>query len=341
MTSPDGFVPEFNTGWGDLSDMAEEFVRDGLLGILFSGFENVVQAIFGTVNDDYVRQLPTITDHTQSITEIRAELEAATIFGNARVFTSNATYYATPGTIEALVIAIGAGGGGASGRWDLLPSQQWGGAGGGGGGETHFTIPGNLLFDSNGDSKAIPIVVGAAGVGAAATNSPGHGGGHTSISGVIAGGGNGGAAATFNGGGAGGIGVIRGGDGGSATDGDYGPSTRGGDSIASFGELYGGGGGGGAGASGWVGESPWRPGGAGGVAPGGQSSGASGSEPADIVATGGGGGAGRAGFSAGSAGSGAYPGGGGGGGGCGSNSGNWSAGGSGGDGIVFVIERAA
>ena len=337
----DSIYNQVNDSFGDVN-LFGAILRNLLSTVLgfFSGFATVIDAIFGTVNDTYIRDLPIITDHSRSITEIREELAAATIHGNARVFTSNHTYYASPGTIEAFVIYIGAGGGGASGKWDLiLATNRRGGCGGGGGGETHFLIPGTLLFDSNGDPKPIDIRIGEGGKGAVNTDSPGNGGGNTSIAGVIAGGGDGGArGTTTNGGGKGGIGVIRGGDGGSAVTTDNGTSTPGRDSLSTFGELYGGGGGGGAGVTGWAGgTNPVRPGGSGGVSPGGQLPGQNGTPPSPIVVTGGGGGSGgndRGG-------DGAYPGGGGGGGGYGTSESNWGAGGNGADGIAYIIERRA
>lgn len=301
------------------------------IGVVMGGFASVVDAIFGTVNNDYVSDLEIINDHSQTIGQMRAELDQLTIHGAARVLTGDGYFYATPGTVKADVIMIAAGAGGGSGRWDLLPGNQVGGSGGGGGGEVHFTIHGAALFNPDGTPKPIQYACGMGGGGATANGGHGTGGGNTSFDSITAYGGQGGQWA--GGGGAGGYGIVIGGS--AAPDHDI--ALR--DSLSNFG-LYGGGGAGGRGASSSVGAE----GGRGGLNPGGSGgSGGPGGDaplPSSLAPTGGGGGGGGANGQRG--GNGAAPGGGGGGGGRGAagGAGTVGLGGHGANGTIYVIERS-
>ncbi|WP_280317311.1 glycine-rich domain-containing protein [Nocardia wallacei] len=327
---------ESNTHWPDLPGMLINIILalvGGAIAAILGGFANVIDAIFGTVNDDYVRDLPTITDHSNSITELQEVINQLILQGNALVFTSNNTYTPSPGIVSIDLIEIGAGAGGAAGRWDVLGANRRAGGGGGGGGEVHTPIQASLLpTDGSGNFLPIPITIGAGGAGGASDAAPGGGGGNTSFGPYIpAGGGNGGIATNTlgAGGGLGGAGMIIGGKGA-----DVGVQNNGGNSISQF-TLNGGGGGGGAGLLETASGVPSF-GGNGGISPGG-APGQPGQPPSDVVATGGGGGGGSLTVTS-SGGAGAFPGGGGGGGG-GSIGGPRGLGGNGGNGILFIVER--
>lgn len=184
------------------------------IGAILGGFGTVLEAIFGTVNDDYVAQLPIITDHTQQLEDLQEQFNQLILQGNAIVFVDADVYVPSPGILSIDVILIGAGAGGGSGRWDLLADSRSGGGGGGGGGEVHVTIPANLLpTDGTGNFVGIPIGIGAGGAGGQGSASPGHGGGNTTFGTgsylIAAGGGNGGASLGTNAGSPGGAGRCR------------------------------------------------------------------------------------------------------------------------------------
>ncbi|BDB62344.1 hypothetical protein RDE2_41380 [Rhodococcus sp. RDE2] len=355
MTSPDGFVPGGpNTGWGDMSEMAEEFVEHGLLGwilgliggaitAILGGFASVIDAIFGTVNDDYVRDLPVINDHSRSIEELREAYDQLVLQGLAIVFESNNTYYPSEDVISLDVIILGAGGGGGAGRWDVLGGSRSGGGGGGGGGEVHTSINAALLErNPDGTFAGVAITIGAPGSAGVGSEVSGSGGGDTSFGTYLtAGGGNGGQGGRNGYGGLGGIGgsgMIPGGKGGNGAplEGLALPAQKGGDSTSAY-SLNGGGGGGGGGGVNTVANSPGV-GGIGGISPGGYGGAATrnGTPPSAVVATGGGGGGGAISTDL-NGGAGAYPSGGGGGG-YGSTT-LMTNGGAGGAGRLYVIER--
>lgn len=324
---------------GGLIAMILSFIAGAITAIL-GGFATVLDAISNTVNDDYVAQLPIITDHSQQLADLQDQFNQLILQGNAIVFPDADVYIPTPGILSIDVILIGAGAGGASGRWDILADQRSGGGGGGGGGEVHLNIPANLLpKDGSGNFVGIPIGIGTGGTRGVGSGSPGQGGGNTTFGTgeylISAGGGNGGAVLATNAGspgGAGGVGMVQGGAGGRGAAGNGGVSaTEGGFSTSSYDLNGGGGGGGGGGTPIWAGMS----GGSGGISKGGATN-QNGTEPSAIVATGGGGGGGASGDTF-TGGYGAYPAGGGGGGYGGVSTSN--SGGNGGHGIAYVIER--
>lgn len=317
----------------------------GAIAALLGGFASLVQAITGTVNDRYISQLPTITNHSNSITTLQEQFAQVLLQGTAIVFTSNNSYTPTPGIHSIDVIIIGAGGGGSSGSFDALNNGEQSGGGGGGGGETHTTIPANLLpTNSSGAFLPIQIIIGAGGAGAVSDQGVGTGGGNSTFgpqvggtggAWLLGGGGNGGSWGTPGPLPIGGVGMIPGGNGGV---GGYQtiPPTAPTSSVSAY-DLHGGGGGGGAGGSA---NGVGTGGGAGGISPGGAagSPGAPGTSPASIIATGaGGGGGGLSGQTSG--GTGGYPAGGGGGSACGT--GGAAAGGAGGNGICYIIEHSS
>ena len=340
---------QFSGLGGGLVGMILSFLGAALAGIL-GGFGSVLDAIFGTVDNHYIEQMPIINDHSQELADLREQFNQLILQGNAIVFVDNDTYVPTPGILSVEVILIGAGGGGSSGSYDALINGTRSGGGGAGGGETHAPIPANLLpTNPDGSFKPIQIRIGAGGNGAASDGLAGQGGGHTRFgpevgsadaAWLIGGGGQG---ATWGNPGPiaqGGVGMIPGGNGGR---GGYStiPPTAPGNSVSAF-DLHGGGGGypggGGGGSAGGNGAGVGTVGGAGGISPGGNpgNPGVTGSSPASIVATGaGGGGGGLTGSNGGGAGG--YPGGGGGGSACGVSGATF--GGKGGNGIAFVIER--
>lgn len=345
MTAPDGSIPDgslvrglFRARQLETEEQAKARLTNGALG-KWQG----AQDAFKHEGKSLDEQLQLITDHSKTIEEIREELAQLTIFGKTRTFTGNADITASPGTISWNVIMVGAGGGGASGRWDLLASGQLGGGGGSGGGGNHFTIPGSMLFHADGTPKVISIKVGYPGDGATATDSNGNPGGSSWVLDLEAGGGVGGPTADF----AyqsnwstvpGGTGMIPGGFGSLVTQAAGAPANAG--SSVSPHELHGGGGGGGRGFTTSASyPSTQGMGGQGGISPGGTTANSPGKTPSELVPTGGGGGAGGARNNGSTAGAGAFPGGGGGGGGSGNNSNSWGRGGNGGAGIVHIIER--
>jgi len=310
----------------------------GAISAILGGFATVIDAIFGTVNDDYVKHLPIIADHTQQLEDLEAAFEQLILQGSAWVFVDGETWTPTAGVLSLEVILIGAGAGGAAGRWDLVAENRYAGAGGGGGGEVHTTIPASLLpKDVDGNFLPITIGIGTGGAGGAADAAPGAGGGNTTLDvWLTAGGGTGGVPRNWNqlgsGGGPGGAGMIPGGRGA-----HVGIANNGGDSTSAY-SLNGGGGGGGAGILGDTAGASTTPsyGGIGGIWPGG-APGQPGTPPSAVVATGGGGGGGSA-TTTSSGAAGAYPAGGGGGG-AGSLAGPRGNGARGGNGIMYIIER--
>ncbi|MFF0816650.1 hypothetical protein ACFYVR_16085 [Rhodococcus sp. NPDC003318] len=83
MTSPDNFVPgSINTGWNDMGDLAEQLGSQGLIGLLFGGFANILDAIFGTVTNDYVAEMPvvmTAADEAAAAAALAAANEEANV----------------------------------------------------------------------------------------------------------------------------------------------------------------------------------------------------------------------------------------------------------------------
>lgn len=329
---------------GGLIALVLSFIGAAIAAIL-GGFATVLDAIFGSVNDDYIAGLPTITNHSNSITTLRAQFNQLILQGNAIVFDSNNTYTPSEGILSIDVILIGAGGGGSSGSYDAFTEGSRSGGGGGGGGETHANIPASLL-PKNGDGsfKPIQIVIGMGGAGASVDSNYGAGGGHskfgpevgnTGQEWLLGGGGNGGAWGAPGPIAQGGVGMIPGGNGGRGAYSNV-PPTAPTSSVSAY-DLHGGGGGGGAGGgANGIGTA----GGAGGISPGGNpgSPGNPGSSPATIIATGGGGGGGGISGTVGG-GTGAFPAGGGGGSAC--NVGGATTGGAGGNGRCYVIERSS
>ncbi|WP_280481601.1 hypothetical protein [Nocardia cyriacigeorgica] len=318
----------------------------GAISAILGGFATVLDAIFGTVTDDYIAQMPIINDHTQQLEDLTAAIEQTILQGDAWVFLDGETWTPTEGVLFLEVILIGAGAGGGGGRGDAIPANRGGGGGGGGGGEVHYkTIPANLLpKDPSGNFLPLQIGIGTGGSGGAANNGanafPGVGGGNSTIDTAIeriltAGGGQGGTGATHGGaggiGGQGGAGMVIGGNGGNGGGGTVDePSSAGTHSTSQYELNGGGGGGGGGGGNAIAGVGAGQPGGVGGISPGG-TPGLPGEAPSSVVATGGGGGGGGHYTAAGGAG--AMPAGGGGGG------GENAPGGNGGNGICFIIER--
>ncbi|PKV80925.1 hypothetical protein ATK86_5362 [Nocardia fluminea] len=319
----------------------------GVAGAILNGFGSVLDAIFGTVNNNYIAEMPIINDHSQSITEMRDAIEQMVLQGLATKFETNGYYTPPEGILSVEVIIIAAGAGGGAGRWDFVPGNRGGGAGGGGGGEVHASIPESLLPRTGGAYDPITITIGAGGSGGGSSEDPGNGGGNTSFGSFLtAGGGSGGQggrSAIQAIGGASGAGMIPGGVGGDGAAGSTGggsppPAGPAGNSVSAY-DLHGGGGGGGGGGLDYAGSGfiLGSVGGIGGIWPGG-ALGQPGTPPTDIVATGGGGGGGAI-NTQGAAG--AYPAGGGGGGwGAGNNS-STVIGGAGGDGVLFIIERSS
>lgn len=342
----DEFTSEQFSGLGGgLIAMILSFIGAAIAAVL-GGFVSIIDAIFGTVDDAYIAGMPTINDHSQSITELREVVQQLILQGMAIRYTGNGTYTPNENVVSIDLILIGAGGGGSSGSYDALIDGTRSGGGGGGGGETHVNVPASLLpTNLDGTYRAIQVIIGAGGAGALSDSGVGTGGGHTRFgpevgsgaqSWLLGGGGNGGAWGNSGPVAPGGIGMIPGGNG----DRGLGPAGAGvgaGHSTSAY-TLHGGGGGGGRGGA--QGRGGGSPGGGGGISPGGApgSPGAAGESPSDIVATGGGGGGGGASGSAGG-GNGGFPGGGGGGSSCGITGATF--GGVGGDGILYIIERMA
>ncbi|MDH6279546.1 glycine-rich domain-containing protein [Prescottella agglutinans] len=345
-------IDQFRRGSNaDLHGWAEA-ARSNFFVKILRGFGNIIDLIFGTVNNDYVKNLPIINDHSHTIEQVEAQIDMMLLQGRAIGFTTDNTWYPTRGMVSADIFAIGAGGGGGGGQWNLLGGGSPRGAGGGGGGgEIKATLLGaHMPKDANGDFLPVSVKVGLGGDGGASSEAAGVGGGNTTVGGFLAAGGGQGGQMEYNFPASGGIGMIRGGNGGRGEGGsrDFGgdaSSTKGGDSYLST-DLRGGGGGGGAGRCGYF-AIPGGTGGQGGIWAGGIGNGG-GAGPAGMPAnpattTGGGGGAGGKtyGMMFGAVGgAGGFPGGGGGGGAGGtSSSGSDLRGGRGGNGIVIIVEK--
>lgn len=354
MTTPGGSAPDgayvIGTRFG--SDENEAGIRNkikgsalsgfqgaqfNLMDVILGGFGSVLGAIANTVNDDYIADLATIQNHSQSIEELQAAYDQLILQGQSIVFESNNTYYPSPGITSIDVIIIGAGGGGGGAFRSTLYMS---GGGGGGGGEVHTNIPSSLLpKEEDGTFSGIAITIGQGGAAGPVADS-GTGGGTSKFGPYLDGGG--GEGGTYSSSGvvaAGGSGMIPGGNGGR---GGYWDSFNGTNTLGTSGptnstspyDLHGGGGGGGSGATRVAGAA--FTGGIGGISAGGAagSPGQSGKSPNAIIAAGGGGGGGGV---DGNGGAGAFPGGGGGGG--AASTGGTYAGGIGGNGRLWIIER--
>lgn len=309
-----------------------------IVSSVLGGFVDIADAIFSSVDDAYIAQLPIINDHTAQLADLTSAIDRIILQGDALVIIDNELYQPPEGLIGLDLILIGAGAGGGSGRWDLTASR-WGGGGGSGGGEVHCHIPASLLPRSGGAFLPIAITIGAGGAGGVGSENPGVGGGNTTFGvWLTAGGGVGGRSGSS----AivlpsvGGAGMIPGGSGGGLLSGTT-TMVAPGNSVSPY-DLHGGGGGGGMGGNGSAGGSAYaQQGGQGGITPGGLPS-YNGQAPSLVVATGGSGGGGAP-SDAWHGGGGGYPGGGGGGGYGGVTT--LSPGGPGADGICFLIERYA
>ncbi|MGW2666370.1 hypothetical protein ACWCW7_35905, partial [Nocardia tengchongensis] len=109
---------QFSGLGGGLIAMIISFIGGALAGIL-GGFVSVIEAIFGVVNDPYVAALPTINNHSNSITQLTAAFNQLILQGNAIVYTSNNSYTPTAGILSVDVIIIGAGAGGGGGDGEI------------------------------------------------------------------------------------------------------------------------------------------------------------------------------------------------------------------------------
>lgn len=257
------------------------------------------------------------------------------------------------------ITAIGAGAGGGSGRRGALATGRGGGGGGGAGG---IVV---LQFAAADLPPTLDVIIGAAGLGAAAITADdnnGTGGGAGGATTVSAAGvtllstltANGGGAGILSGGGAGGAGgytnfarANTGGAGGNAGAGaasaigcSFGPGAGGGGSGISAANVIG------AAGAGSVGSLVGSPAVAGVAGAGGGAAGGAGADKAQPRSTGAGGGGGVAGSPAGATlpggpgGNGGTPGGGGGGGGGSSNGVNSGAGGAGGRGECWLVSSS-
>lgn len=125
--APDGAIPDgslvrglFRARQLETEEQAKARLTNGALG-KWQGAQNAFKHDGKSLDE----QLQLITDHSKTIEEIREELAQLTIFGKTRTFTGNADITASPGTISLDVIMVGAGGGGASGKWsiDIAPAS--------------------------------------------------------------------------------------------------------------------------------------------------------------------------------------------------------------------------
>lgn len=345
MTTPGGVPPSPpDSGAADLEDLGDWF-GGGLISVLFGGFANVLEAIFGTADNSYVANLAIITNHTAQLSEMRDSIEQMTARGRAVVFETSGWYQPPEGLVTLRLGGMGAGAGGAAGAWNLVPANQRGGGGGGGGGYSEIEITAALLPKTGGVFDPIRVDIFLAGNGGTGSGGAGGGGGNVIFGANLATpyatfqGGTGGLVSTLSsgGGGTGGFGMIPGGvgGGGARDDGDTVGhlGQPGGNSYATERYIAGGGGGGGGGRNS-------QPGGFGGNsvgAAGGTSSGQAGVSPHPAMAIGGGGGAG--GTTSTPGGAGGYPSGGGGGGYAQLTAGSVTAGGKGGEAKLYVYEE--
>lgn len=244
---------------GGLLTWVMGLVGGAIAGIL-GGFASVIDAIFGTVNDNYVRDLPIITNHTAQLSEQATAIEQMTARGKAVPFSQSGWYYPPKDLVTLRLIGIGAGAGGAAGQWNLGAGGRFGGGAGGGGGYSEIEIIAALLPKTGDTFDPIRVDIYLAGNGGSGSEAPGVAGGNIIFGANLAKpyatfqGGVGGMTATNSngGGGAGGFGMVPGGTGGGGARSnlDEYPGAPGGSSFAS--ERYMGGGGGGGGGSGFI-----------------------------------------------------------------------------------------
>ncbi|MHD0301820.1 hypothetical protein [Rhodococcus erythropolis] len=329
---------------GGLLTWVMGLVGGAIAGIL-GGFASVIDAIFGTVNNTYVAELPIISNHTYQLSEIRETVESQILQGLAVTFTASGWWYPPATLVYADLIGIGGGGSGGGGQWSLTVNRN-GGGGGGGGGEIHFRIYAAFLPKTNGVFDPIRVDLYLTGPPGSGGGSPtaGLGGGNIVFGANLpqpivtfqgGSGGMSGAAGAPAPGGAGGFGMIPGGKGGDGgNNGSLEGVWPGGVSASAFTFSGGGGGGGGGGADGNVSTAVAGPGGN-GVAAAGGTSGGGGQAPSPVIAVGGGGGGGAMGWGV-AGGIGGFPGGGGGGGYGGTS--NSSGGGKGAEPKLWIVE---
>lgn len=241
-------------------DDANNTAHGKLFGGLLNGFPNLLAGITGTVNDNYVRDLPIITNHTAQLSEQAEAIAQMTARGRAVPFSQSGWYYPPKDLVTLRLIGIGAGAGGAAGKWNLGAGGRFGGGGGGGGGYSEIEITAAFLPKTGDTFDPIRVDIYLAGNGGSGSEAPGGGGGNIIFGANLAKpyaefqGGLGGRTATNTdgGGGPGGFGMVPGGygGGGARSNLDEYPGGPGGSSFAS--ERYAGGGAGGGGGSGFI-----------------------------------------------------------------------------------------
>ena len=95
------------------------------------GFGSLFGAITGTVNNDYIAQIPIIGDHEARLTATEEAVRQSILQGEAVTFSASGWWKPPRDLIYAELIGIAGGGGGAAGTWNAIAGAQRGGDGGG------------------------------------------------------------------------------------------------------------------------------------------------------------------------------------------------------------------
>lgn len=162
---------------GALIAMILSFIG-GAIGAILGGFASVIDAIFGTVDDDYVSAMPSQVATTVAVSSLGNRVTI--LEGGIQVaeFNNNGTWTKPPGMKSHRVVLVAGGGGGrrpSAGTGDAIP----GGYGGGQGGLV------NYVYSDSDLTSTVGVLIGAGGAGATTDNTSGHAGNATSLGSYI------------------------------------------------------------------------------------------------------------------------------------------------------------
>ncbi|QRI75999.1 MULTISPECIES: hypothetical protein [Rhodococcus] len=193
MTSPDGFIPgSTNTGWGDMSDMAGEFVQGGLLGwvidlaiqwinnmiaSLLDALDGVTGGIFNLddMADRFRGTERTLANEVPRLDNRIDEIIIGNMQAQLATFSASGTWYKPTDAKYVTVDILGGGSGG--GR-----SNNGGNGGSGRGGRGGYSGGwARLEFDAADLPSEVAITVGAPGSGATSDGGDGTDGGPSSF----------------------------------------------------------------------------------------------------------------------------------------------------------------
>ncbi|MGU3587185.1 hypothetical protein ACLBYD_29050 [Rhodococcus sp. C26F] len=191
MTSPDGFVPGSpNTGWGDMSEMAGEFVQGGLLGwvidLAIQWINNMIASLLDALDGvtGGIFNLDDMADRFRG-TEKKIEKEVPRldnrideiIIGNMQAqlatFSASDTWYKPTDAKYVIVDVLGGASGGGRGNNGGNGGYGRGGRGGWSGGWARYE------FDAADLPSEVPIIVGSGGQGSPNDGGNGSSGGES------------------------------------------------------------------------------------------------------------------------------------------------------------------